>query len=472
MSVEVNPTKESITTVDPLCIYCKETLRYPIRKIENLGSFCVTCFDKSAYIHQHKNQELQYVGVNVQMPCKYSYRGCNEKGTVAVISKHEKKCLYQDKVCPYYYLNKCNMANHIPDLMEHFTEYHSSQIYVSDNDCISLPYNITDNMLDEYYMLAFDDDNILLNLKARNNEMHLLMYYIGNLEDMRQNVCYVEHHNDDICNTEKTCVILHEKELGTVQQENENATTFNRTILESYFGREVSARITLKKEISKLSSDDILLRLECPICSNFMKASIKVCSTGHSICNECEYKLDECPLCALPFYGARNFALESIGDMLKSFVRSERVPCPLRNELSCLWKGSQYDVIEHLKEYHSNKMVTNKTLMRVLHYVTEFSDVNYLMTWGQVFKIICKKDKGDDCMAFIIELIGYDEDAQRYNYNICFNSLYKQSLIWYMKSKVLRRRRIEYYVDYIAMSRIVCNKQFNISCTITRNKRC
>ncbi|KAI4456217.1 e3 ubiquitin-protein ligase siah2 [Holotrichia oblita] len=354
--------------------------------------------------------------------------------------------------------------------MDHFTEYHSPQVYASDNDCINLPYNITDDTLNEFYILAFDDDNILLNLKVKDDETYFLMYYIGNVEDMRKLVCNVEHRNDDICDNEKTCIILHEKELGTLRDEDEHATSFEKRILETYFGPDVNARITLKKPISKLSGDDILLRLECPICSNFMKTNIKVCTSGHSVCHECEYKLDGCPLCALPFYGARNFALESIGDLLKSLVRSERVDCPLRNELRCLWKGSQSDVVEHVKDYHSNKMVIDKTLMRVLSYATEFSDMNYLMTCGQIFKITCKKGEGDDCMSIIIELIGYDEDAQRYYYNICFNSLYKQSLIWYLKSKVLSRRRVEYYVDYIALSRIVCNKQFNISYTITRNK--
>lgn len=470
MALESSSIVEYLNTSDSRCIYCKDSLKYPIRKIENVGNCCETCFDKSEYIHRRKSQELEYVVVNLMMPCKYSYRGCNEKGTVLVISRHEKKCIHRDKFCPYYELNKCNLVNHMPDLMLHFTEYHSSRIHVTASNCINLTYEISDHGLNEFWIIGFEDDNVFLNIKLKNGKVYFLVYYIGNTEDLRQLACKIEHQNNDIRTNKKTCKILQENDLGAVENEETVGVSFNSNMLENYFGKKLNVTITLERNIFSVSNDDILLRLECPICSNFMRTNIKLCVTGHSICNECESKLDKCPICTLPFYGARNFGLESVGDLLKTLIRGEKMECPLKKEFICLWKGNQSDIVEHVKDFHRDKIVINKTLMRVLDYKTEFSHVNYLMTYGQVFKVTCKKEKYDDLMAIIIELIGHDENAQRYYYNICFNSLYKQSIIWYTKSKVLARRRIEYYVDYIAVGRILCNNQFNISYTITKNK--
>lgn len=460
-----------LNSSDIRCIYCKDPLKYPIRKLENIGSFCASCFDKSAYIHRRKSTELEYVMVNLLMPCKYSYRGCNEKGTVLVISRHEKKCIHRDRICPYYELNKCTNAGHMSDLVEHFSEFHSSQICISDSNSFDLSYSINYQASSEFWLIAFEDENILLNVKFKNEKLYFLMYFIGIIGDMRQLVCKIQHRNDDICTTERICKILHERELGNGENEEDSGIGFNRYTLENYFGQNLNTTITLERDILNINNDDILVRLECPICSNFMRTNIKLCAAGHSVCHECESKLDKCPMCTLPFCGARNFALESIGDLLKSLVRGEKIECPLRKELQCIWRGNQSDVVEHVKDFHSNKIVINKNLTRFLEYSTEFSEVNYLMTYGQVFKVVCKKDKYDDVMAVIIELIGHDEDAQKYYYHICFNSLYKQSIIWYTKSKVIARRRIEYYVDYLAIGRLICNNQFHISYTITKSKQ-
>ncbi|GJQ73693.1 hypothetical protein Trydic_g14029 [Trypoxylus dichotomus] len=213
---------------------------------------------------------------------------------------------------------------------------------------------------------------------------------------MRQLVCKIQHRNDDISTNEKTCLILPEKELGCVENEDETGISFGK-----------------KRDILNIRNDDILLRLECPICSNFMRTNIKLCTAGHSVCNECEVKLDKCPMCTLPFYGARNFALESVGDLLKGLIRGDKLECPLRKQFTCLWKGNQSDIVEHIRDFHRDKIVINKILTKVLDYCAEFSQIDYLMAYGQVFKIICKKDKCDNLLAVIIELIGHDEDAQR-----------------------------------------------------------
>ena len=43
--------------------------------------------------------------------------------------------------------------------------------------------------------------------------------------------------------------------------------------------------------------DSLLGELRCPGCAHPMLAPIRLCTNGHSICDKCTNKLQECPLC-------------------------------------------------------------------------------------------------------------------------------------------------------------------------------
>lgn len=459
---------ERFNSSDHHCTYCKGPLEYPIKTINDVGTFCEKCFDKSVPACDSESLNLEFVMVNLLMPCKYSFRGCNKTGTSSVITVHEKICMHRDKICPLYDLQKCTVCDHISDLVLHFSEHHPSQIQVSDGNSIELTYELSDESINEFWMLIFEEEKILLNVKLRNDKLLFLNYDIDNAEDLQSLTCKIQHRNSDVYSNEKICKLLRNEDLGNVEFE-ENAIWFSKAILENYFGLTLNTVITLERDTAHISNDEILSRLECPVCSNFMRKNIKLCAVGHSVCNDCESKLDKCPICTLPFCGARNFALEGISDLLKILASNEKIECPLKKDLHCQWRGNDTSIIEHLKDLHSDRITINKNLKRVLEYTTEFLETNYLVTYGQVFKVVCRKEKYDDVMAVIIELVGHDEDSQKYYYNICFNSLYKQSIIWYTKSRVFARRRVEFYVDYLAIGRILCNNQFDISYTITKN---
>ncbi|KAF2880227.1 hypothetical protein ILUMI_25944 [Ignelater luminosus] len=60
-------------------------------------------------------------------------------------------------------------------------------------------------------------------------------------------------------------------------------------------------------------SENLIDSLECPVCQTYMSCPIRLCITGHSICNYCESILnDTCPVCRKEMREIRNFALESI----------------------------------------------------------------------------------------------------------------------------------------------------------------
>lgn len=53
--------------------------------------------------------------------------------------------------------------------------------------------------------------------------------------------------------------------------------------------------------ISTNHYERLIEELKCPGCANPMKAPIKLCCTGHSVCDKCTNLLDLCPLCKVTF---------------------------------------------------------------------------------------------------------------------------------------------------------------------------
>ena len=56
----------------------------------------------------------------------------------------------------------------------------------------------------------------------------------------------------------------------------------------------------------------LLEELECPVCTEYMASSIKMCENGHNICGSCEERLSDCPTCRGKFISVRNITLEKL----------------------------------------------------------------------------------------------------------------------------------------------------------------
>lgn len=97
-----------------------------------------------------------------------------------------------------------------------------------------------------------------------------------------------------------------------IPSENNNNEEDDRTIVEGILKRP-SYRKSLNLDVDNASItssaaahincistnhyERLIEELKCPGCANPMKAPIKLCSTGHSVCDSCTNTLDSCPLC-------------------------------------------------------------------------------------------------------------------------------------------------------------------------------
>jgi len=113
------------------------------------------------------------------------------------------------------------------------------------------------------------------------------------------------------------------------------------------------------------------------VCLEYMRPPITLCANGHKICDNCENKLNFCPICSGQFIDTRNLALEDVARQVmypckyRSYgcteifefdkiaghqVTCRYIPqiCPVAKLAirKCSWSGSYEDMKVHLKENH------------------------------------------------------------------------------------------------------------------------
>lgn len=124
----------------------------------------------------------------------------------------------------------------------------------------------------------------------------------------------------------------------------------------------------------------MIRELECPICHEYMSPPIMICASGHSICSDCKSKLNKCPTCSSEYGNTRNYALESMLNLVhlpcrndmngcefvgnfaaiqehKADCKYAEFECPL--SLNCKWVGvGPTNLVEnHLNRKHSDKFI-------------------------------------------------------------------------------------------------------------------
>ncbi|CAH1114295.1 unnamed protein product [Psylliodes chrysocephalus] len=189
--------------------------------------------------------------------------------------------------------------------------------------------------------------------------------------------------------------------------------------------------------------DDLLEDLECPICCEYLIPPIRMCNTGHSICNQCREKISICPMCSSTFSTGRNVTLESVANKIKypceyrrygcteKMDLSERIPhqkkcsykiikCPKEN---CKFVGVLNDLINHCWENHeilnvdtrsdisyfflTHDSLSNSYLLR------QYDSNKFIYFWLRA-KIVCFQ------VYLSIQMLAEPKEASKYNYQIQF----------------------------------------------------
>ncbi|KAJ4451951.1 hypothetical protein ANN_03435 [Periplaneta americana] len=155
-----------------------------------------------------------------------------------------------------------------------------------------------------------------------------------------------------------------------------------------------------KPEFNRLSKE-MLGRLECPACLEYLRPPIRICKNGHSVCGHCRYDYGRCPFCRENFLEVTNTVMENITRELfypcpnepvgckvqLQFLEMEehKLMCPLTEHccpfglidgIQCRWKGLWPNLKRHAYTEHNGKVI-HMTIS--LSYFMQFSS-NYQVT--------------------------------------------------------------------------------------------
>ena len=131
-------------------------------------------------------------------------------------------------------------------------------------------------------------------------------------------------------------------------------------------------------QIKESLEDSILKLSNCAICSDFIGPNIYQCNAGHTFCESCIKKVENCPTCrcSLPRGGIRARSLETVLEMIpllecthddcnKKFKYNELkehidycskkcISCPI---YGCCWDGKTENIEEHIRETHNDDII-------------------------------------------------------------------------------------------------------------------
>ncbi|KAJ8925303.1 hypothetical protein NQ315_009133 [Exocentrus adspersus] len=181
---------------------------------------------------------------------------------------------------------------------------------------------------------------------------------------------------------------------------------------------------------------DLLLELECPICTNYMAPPISQCATGHSICEECRGKLSNCALCKGVFTESRNIALERLAVKVRYPCINKNSGCNLKlayNERrlhesncafkgyrcameNCFWIGRLEDIPLHWisKENITKPCGTNNFCRTKM--ISGSYYVNLVIAFDKLFWFKCKLSNKK--VYWAVQYIGNSTEAENYYYEL------------------------------------------------------
>lgn len=214
--------------------------------------------------------------------------------------------------------------------------------------------------------------------------------------------------------------------------------------------------------------DDILVELECPICTNYMSPPIRQCSTGHSLCEQCRKRLPMCPQCKGPFTDSRNITLEGLAVKLKYPCMNKTSGCEAQlaynerevHELNCPhkgvkcamekcgWFGNISDIAAHWaskkmtsKPYHTNNMCHTKMKSESFY-------VNIIEAYDNLFWFKCKLTKNK--IYWAVQLIGPENDKEErffYEIEIFKNNRKKKRIVLSDYCQSLQMENVQLFKD-------------------------
>ncbi|RZC00584.1 Sina domain containing protein [Asbolus verrucosus] len=169
----------------------------------------------------------------------------------------------------------------------------------------------------------------------------------------------------------------------------------------------------------------IVKQLECPVCNELMRPPIRQCSTGHSFCNTCRPKLNNCPTCRQAWSDVRNFSLEGLTPVVlyscmynqygceailsgseinahEEICEFKMYLCPISN---CIFTGNYLSTKNHFKLNHAQSLI-GSTVYRCNfgqnHNTNTLETVLYFFEYNNIYRLTFKRTRELCCWNIAI----------------------------------------------------------------------
>ncbi|KAF5296141.1 hypothetical protein FQR65_LT10311 [Abscondita terminalis] len=436
-------------------------------------------------------------------PCSNDEHGCNEKLNYLQMADHEKQCKFASNKCPFNLQfettsMKCSWQGTRKNLSEHLHNQHKEflqidlpnfvlNVYVS---YVKLFFTIVDNVTfliitqyfrstNKFYCMVVCCDKAIdhglycyqLEIGKSSNDYFLVLRKpetepfsdVQEIVNKREKMITADvafiHTMIEEPNGLIFCKISITKNLKTAQlpktstaiaaQSKTKVDQQKPVALHPPPSRSKSYTDISKLKLSeppqedKVSGNSFLDELECPVCNNYMMPPIFVCPTGHSICNSCKIKIQNCPLCRSVLQSTRNFTLEKLASTVKypckyqdlgcmMTLNHEQVGnhhaicsygkrrCPMKFFALCDVNNTFSDLIGHLNEKHTHYIV--KTNFMYSREIVGNVTTSYWITIfeNEIFVICCEHSKTTGPIKFNVLHVGMKNPKSTYKFELKF----------------------------------------------------
>ena len=190
--------------------------------------------------------------------------------------------------------------------------------------------------------------------------------------------------------------------------------------------------------------EDLLRALECPVCLCLMQAPIIMCSNGHSICETCKVKLENCPTCRSGFVNIRNKLAEDLSSSIvhpckyqeagctKRFVFGQdeehekecrygphKCPYYIVDRVRCKWEGPGTQLEQHIRNEHNNMGQVTVTAGKLPRVFSTFRNGERAIAVFTLDSIFLSYSKMIDTIFYqCCMFVGAREDINNYKYTV------------------------------------------------------
>ncbi|GLV41182.1 seven in absentia [Carabus blaptoides fortunei] len=358
-----------------LCQHCNNYLYIPVMiHTEDNKIICGRCYEKFSVLDLKEDTYITKIGELLQFPCYYHTHGCRELCTWKEAKSHEEACPFRQYKCPAAEQTNCKFNGSPANLRAHYLSCHNML-------SASMQLKLQDEV--KNYLVEDLGELFVFQTECDMNE-DMLWYdvrFLGPPQRAARFHFKVELYID---NEERKYVERKQVESDETWKMNKAESLAIRiAMLKAMLKNSDDIRLKLKIDVRKPlyngQTDEALMHeVECPVCKDHMIRPIRMCAAGHNICDNCFQKLTECPTCRGVLGQTRNISLETLSEQMhyRCMYYDEGCPytdipdnikdhemecevsyydCPLKQLVSCKWRGKVGHVCIHASKEHQFK---------------------------------------------------------------------------------------------------------------------